>query len=194
MEPDQLSSESALPDRVQPPIAAGPVTIQISPQGQVTISVNPLPAAPLEGADLEAITARGFGEWLRGEQPPDTATEPQQAGPVEEALNKLRAALKALGEKVEQFVADVSTLEVRTYVSDRLDQVDREFFTTSEPRALTYISLDGDTMVVVPLNAGQLDEALWRIHSETVGQAQAHREAMFKTVMELVRGLVPTIK
>jgi hypothetical protein len=199
--PDAAQAGAA---RVDPPLGsplpAGPVTIQVSPQGQVTISVVPTPQVALpRDVGLEAATARGFGEWLRGEEVPSgdqLAAQAGRPGPVEEALDKLRAALKTLGEKIEQFADDVGSLEVRTYVSDRLDQIDddSQFFTTAEPRALTRIELDGDTKVVVPLSAGQLDEALWKVHVETVAQAQAHREAMFRTVMELVRGLVPTIK
>ena len=178
------------------PVTAGPVVIQVSPQGHVTINVTP-PDAPVMPDEAPAVTARGFGEWLRGEETPgDQPAGTGEPGPVQEALDKLRSALKTLGEKVEQFAEDVSTLEVRTYVSDRLDQIDNDaaFFTTAEPRALTHIDFDGDTKVVVPLSAGQLDEALWKVHVETVAQAQAHREAMFRTVMELVRGIVPSIK
>ena len=196
--PDLAPSTAGEPLPPEPaPLAAGPVTIQVSPQGQVTISVVPTPPALARNSGLEAVTARGFGEWLRGEEsPPVDPSVKAGPGPVEEALNKLRAALKTLGEKIEQFADDVSTLEVRTYVSDRLDQIDSDpqFFTTAEPRALTHIDLDGDTRVVVPMNAGELDEALWRVHVETVAQAQAHREAMFRTVMDLVRGLAPTLK
>jgi hypothetical protein len=176
------------------PLAAGPVTIQVSPQGHVTLSVNPPPDAPFPAAGmvtLEAATAKGFGEWWRGDPLPE---EERQPNPVDEALDKLRAALKTLGEKVEEFATDVTTLEVRTYVSDRLDRLDDEFFTTAEPRALTRVDLDGDTDVVVPLDEGRLDETLWRIHADTVAQAQAHREAMLRTVLDLVRAVVPTIK
>jgi hypothetical protein len=182
------------------PVVAGPVTIQVTPEGFVTLSVNPPQPALLAAGEedvvaLEGFAARGFGEWLRGEpvtKGPSPA--PAERGPVDVALDKLRAALQTIGEKVEEFASDVTTLEVRTYVSDRLDRLDDDFFTTTEPRALTRVDLDGDTDVVVPLDEGRLDETLWRIHSDTVAQAQAHREAMLRTVLELVRAIVPTIK
>jgi hypothetical protein len=177
-----------------PPLAAGPVTVQVAPDGLVTINVNPpFDVALAQEKGFRPVTERGFGEWLRGDPPPDPDA-PRAPGPVDEALDKLRGALRTLGQKVEEFAEDVTTLEVRTYVSDRLDRLDNDFFTTAEPRALTRVKLDGDTDVVAPLNEGLLDEALWRIHVETVAQAQAHREAMLRTVLELVRGVVPTIK
>ncbi len=156
--PRDLPMDESAP---QPP---GPVSIQVAPDGFVTINVTPpVEAALAREGGLESITARSFSDWLRGEPPPEEVE--RGPGPVEEALDKLRNALKTIGEKVEDFAEDVTTLQVRTFVSDRLDRLDDQFFTTAEPRALTRVDLDGDTDVVVPLNEGQLDEALWRIHA-----------------------------
>lgn len=199
--PDPPAAEDATPQPAPAPTAPAPpspVTIQVSPQGIVTISVTP-PAPPdpvALDAGFEALTPRGIADFFRGDRQPEEGEPAEEAAPsvVEQALDKLRGALKTLGEKVADFAEDVTTLEVRTFVSDRLDRLDDNFFTTAEPRALTRVDLDGDTDVVVPLNEGQLDEALWRIHADTVAQAQAHREAMLRTVLDLVRGIVPTVK
>jgi hypothetical protein len=45
--------------------------------------------------------------------------------------------------------------------------------------------------VVVPTYAGEIDQALWAIHLQTVAQAQAHRAEMVKTLGELVASLIP---
>ncbi len=170
--------------------SAGPVTVQVSPQGHVTITVIPTRAMPdFEG--LETFTPESFS--LFGSPRPD---EPA-VSPFKQVADKLKSALDTLGDKIVDFANDVTTLEVRTFVSDRIEDVRPDAdagFTYAVPRAMTTIELDGDTQVVVPVDAGQIDEALWQIHRQTVEQAQAHREAMLRTIGELVTGFIPAIK
>lgn len=169
-----------------PPLApAGPVTIQVGAQGHITISVTPTGAPDVT---LDAATPKGlFGR-------PD---EPAEPGPFQQVRDTLRSALETLGARIVQFADDVATLEVRTYVSERIEEVrpdGAQGFEFAQQRALTYINFDGDTQVVVPVDAGQIDAALWQIHLQTVAQAQAHRQAMLKTVGDLVAGFIPTLK
>lgn len=177
---------------IAPPASAsaGPVTVQVSPQGHVTITVIPAQAMPnLES--LETFTPESFS--LFGGPKSD---EPA-VSPFKQVADKLKSALETLGDKIVDFANDVTTLEVRTFVSDRIEDVRPDGsagFTHAVPRAMTTIELDGDTQVVVPVDAGQIDEALWQIHRQTVEQAQAHREAMLRTVGELVAGFIPAIK
>jgi hypothetical protein len=61
---------------------------------------------------------------------------------------------------------------------------------------LTHISADGDTQVCVPMDAGELDETLWAIHTDMVNQAMANRTAMMKAVADSLIGLLgpPTVR
>ncbi len=177
------------PDPVEPVRAGRPVTIQIGPQGHVTIAMQPAPEFAAADLPVEEATAKGlFG----GKD--DAGAEP---GPFEQVRQSIKNALETLGAKIADFAKDISALEVRTYVSDRIEEVqhdDLQGFQNAHQRAYTYIEFDGDTQVVVPVDAGQIDEALWKIHLQTVEQAQAHRQAMLKTVGDLVTGLIPTLK
>ena len=175
-----------------PPAGApvGPVTVQVSPQGHVTITVNPPFTMPdlvnLQSTNQEAFSLFGGGGDEQG-----------AASPFKPVLDKLRSAIETLGDKIVEFTTGVATLEVRTYVSERIEDVRPDGaigFTHAQQRAMTYVKFDGDTQVVVPIDAGQIDEALWQIHLQTVEQAQAHRQAMLKTVGELVAGFIPAIK
>ncbi len=142
---------------------------------------------------MEGVTARGLGDFFGGGRQDGAA----ETGPFQQVLDKLRNALETLGTKIVDFADDVSTLEVRTYVSERIEEVRPDGangFEFAQQRALTYIDFDGDTQVVVPVDAGQIDQALWQIHLQTVEQAQAHRQAMLKTVGELVAGFIPALK
>jgi hypothetical protein len=98
--------------------------------------------------------------------------------------------------RLAEIVDGAASLDVATYVSDTLDQVkydktNNSFTGGAELRALTHISLDGDTLICVPKEAGKVDEALWAIHSNLVEKAQANRSAMLKAVAEVITGLLP---
>ena len=101
---------------------------------------------------------------------------------------------RKLSETLEQAVADLTSLEVRTYISDEIATTtyDRKekFGESAQMRAMTHISLDGDTDVVVPLSQGQLDDQLWNIHLDMVKQAQEHRNHMLETIVQAASGLI----
>lgn len=173
------------------PMPAGPITVQVDPQGHpVTISIAPSFMPPMGG--LESLPAHGlfgFGDAAAGEA--------ERSGPLQAVLTNLEKALGELGKRVADFATNVATLEVTTYVSDSLATSaagQGGQFPDARRRAYTSVKFDGDTDVIVPTDAGQLDEALWQIHRDTVAQAQAHREAMLKIVAELVSDLMPGIK
>ena len=104
---------------------------------------------------------------------------------------------RKLSETLENAVADLTSLEVRTYVSDDVAGVTynrkEKFGDTAQMRALTHISLDGDTDVVVPLDEGQLDDQLWDIHLAMVIQAQEHRNHMLETIVQAASGLIKPV-
>ena len=105
---------------------------------------------------------------------------------VQDLVNKLTETLK-------QVMDDVMSLEVRTYVSDDLTGVKYDYtareFNGAKLRAMTRISLDGDTLNCVPDRGGRVDTDLWQIHLSMVQQAQASRAEMLKTAMSLLGSL-----
>jgi hypothetical protein len=110
----------------------------------------------------------------------------QVKGKVQDLVNKLVDTLK-------QAVDDVTSLEVKTYVSDELSEVkynaaNREFV-GAQLRALTRINLDGDTLNVVPERDGELNQTLWQAHLNMVEQAQTSRAKMLETAVNLLTSL-----
>lgn len=102
-----------------------------------------------------------------------------------------------LGEAIEQTVSDASSLEIATFVSDDMSDItfkDGQFGGGAKLRVLTRISIGGDTVVCVPVEQGEVDEALWKVHSEMVQRAQAHRAEMLKTFVSAASGLLEVFK
>ncbi len=100
-----------------------------------------------------------------------------------------------LAERVEDFVQDISVLEVRTYttpqdqvkvlISDRPDMTVIANEGNVALRAYTQVSLDGDTTICVPEQAdGTVDKGVWEIHTQMVEQAMAHRVKLMASMGE----------
>ncbi|MBL8055173.1 MAG: hypothetical protein JNK29_00680 [Anaerolineales bacterium] len=105
---------------------------------------------------------------------------------VENLIQQLKATLKST-------LDDVTTLEVRTYVSDNLAGVGYDTgaktFSNAKLRAYTCVALDGDTVNCMPERGGKLDADLWQAHLAMVNQAQANRAEMLKTAATLLGAL-----
>lgn len=120
---------------------------------------------------------------------------------VRQAREKLGTALQQftekLGQVLEQAVDNATSLEVRTYVSDRLDEVKYEkgaFTGAVKLRALTRVNLDGDAVVCVPEQAGEIDEALWTIHADMVKRALANRAEMMQAAVSAASNLLKSLQ
>ena len=92
-----------------------------------------------------------------------------------------------LAQKLESFIDDISTLQVRTYTTSA-DQI--ETFVSAQGqsdaatlRAFTSIAFDGDTTVCVPMEAsGEVNSSVWELHQTIVQQALANRTEMIRTI------------
>jgi hypothetical protein len=176
-----LSAETEAP-------AGGPVSIQVMPDGTVNIVISPQAA----GAMAEAPQAKdfaGIGLFRRKE---GDAAEGKE-GPFDNVVKSIQGGLQSLGQKIQSSANDLSSLDVQTYTSESMESVKIEGDEVSGAvrRAWTYIDLDGDTKLVVPMTDGEVDTALWEIHARAVSQAQEFRAAMLKAIMEFISGLLP---
>jgi hypothetical protein len=120
---------------------------------------------------------------------------------LQAARDQISSALRQLaqrfGEAVQQAVEQLTTLEVATYVSDNLAAVKYEngqFTGGAQLRALSRMKLLGDLVVCVPEKSGQIDQALWNLHSDMVQRALAHRTEMLKTLGAMAAGLLDALK
>jgi hypothetical protein len=122
-------------------------------------------------------------------------------------IDNFRQVQASMGTSLQQFVGklgdflskaldDATSLEVSTYVSDDMSTVKYENgqFTGARLRALTHIKIDGDTLICVPEEEGEVDTTLWKVHMDMLQQAQASRAELLKTVVSAATGLVDLVK
>lgn len=83
-----------------------------------------------------------------------------------------------------------------TYVSDDLSKAKYEngVYSGATLRAVTIANLDGNTLLCVPENQGQVDEALWKIHSDVFDKALANRIELLKTAAATAASLVAAVR
>jgi hypothetical protein len=102
------------------------------------------------------------------------------------------------GQLLRAAVTDASSLEVATYVSDDLNAVRYNVETGTfegsiRLRALTRVSIDGDTLNCLPEEDGALDLTLWQLHNDVVQRAQANRREMLRVALSTASGLVDRV-
>jgi hypothetical protein len=73
-------------------------------------------------------------------------------------------------------------------------QYDSGKFSGAELRAVTRVSIDGDTLVCVPEKDGEVDMAVWNIHLDMVKSAQANRAELMKTIVNAAASIAGMIK
>ncbi|MGQ9874473.1 MAG: hypothetical protein ACUVSL_04360, partial [Chloroflexus sp.] len=117
-----------------------------------------------------------------------------------EAMQKLSATLQEFGERLamtlQQVITDAAHLEVETYVAEALETINyrQGNFAGASLRAVTRMSLDGDTQVLVPVGDDGVDERLWAIHVSMVQQAQANRAEMVRAIAAAAAGLLSALQ
>ncbi|MGC9393540.1 MAG: hypothetical protein ACP5J4_01650 [Anaerolineae bacterium] len=111
-----------------------------------------------------------------------------------------------LAAKVENFVTDISELEVRTYTITEgqfaavLDDPKKKNDKTIKGegvqlRAYTRIAFDSDAIVCLPVNeSGQIDGAVWDMHQAAVNQALQNRATMLRTIGDAAASALDALK
>jgi hypothetical protein len=108
---------------------------------------------------------------------------------MSELQDAVKKYAKDLAAMLNNFMQDISTLEVRTYTTTT-DQVATDLSAAkiktegqAQLRAYSTISLDGDVTVLAPLDAaGEVSQSIWELHQATVKQALDNRATMIKTM------------
>lgn len=118
-----------------------------------------------------------------------------------QARDRLAAALQQVADKIgtalQKAVDDLTSLEVSTFVSDDMEQVqyaDGKFTGPVKMRAMTRVNIDGDTLVCVPEQDGGIDQVLWTIHSDTVARSQTHRTELIQMTISAASALLSALK
>jgi hypothetical protein len=119
---------------------------------------------------------------------------------VIDSVRGAAASLQEAAQKIGAWLADsfqtVTSVHVSTYVSDNITAVKYVdgVLSGAELRAVTIANLDGNTVVCVPEQDGKVDDALWKIHSDTFDKALANRVELLKTAAAAIASLVPGVK
>jgi hypothetical protein len=165
-----------------------PEIIQIlSRPPKATSETSSAPAEPQpEGAVVSATTGMEYDYELK-----DSLRQAQDG--ISAALIQF---LDKLGDFLSATLDEANSLEVRTYVSDEMSQVSYEHGQFSGARlfALTRIEIDGNALLCVPEQDGEVNTRIWEIHKDMVQQAQASRAELLKTAISAATNLADLIK
>lgn len=164
-----------------------------APESRPVISIRP----PLQSSPREVVL-----DPVRPAAQPASQAEIDYGliDSLKEAQGNLSASLQQFASKLSVTLSraldDITSLEVATYVSDEMSQVKYENgqFSGAKLRALARIKLDGDTLVCVPEEEGEINRELWDIHLDMVKQAQEARTELLKTAVTAAAGLVNILK
>ncbi|MGD9317993.1 MAG: hypothetical protein PVG56_14240 [Anaerolineae bacterium] len=169
---------------------AGPMAYTVS--GTVTLQAAGVAAGPAMAPASFAATgapsgaeATEFAFWDKGEE---------AMALRDKLFSSTRSFVERMSQAAEKAVSEVTTLEVLTYTSDDINQVKKDDMEgTASLRAITRIKPDGDLEVCVPAKDGQVDQALWDLHTGMVEQAQINRAELIRTAIEAVSGLLKVV-
>lgn len=178
------------------------------PAVRLLVGENEAPAAERPVIELFPVPTAGNTGVASPGPAGDVSNQPEVTTATDYGLgDTFRQAGTNLGSGIQQFVNkfaeflsaaldDATSLEVATYVSENLSEVKYEdgHFTGARLRALTRIRIDGDTLLCVPEEDGEVDTALWKIHMDMMQQAQASRAELLKTVVSVASGLGTLLK
>ena len=199
---EQISSVTAGPS---PEPAVTPQSVPTSPP---SYSLNPLPANvrmemdPASGRIILTITPTAAADET-GSITYGFPFSSEGAAALQGLRDNITSALSSVASRVGNVLsdvfADVSTLQVSTYISDDIDAVSYDaskhtFQGPARRRLVSAIRLDGNAVQVLPSDAGELDPEVWKRHAELLDRAQAHRMELIKALSAAVGTLVLPIR
>ena len=180
---------------VRLPVAASPTEAGARPE---TISVSTVKTTAAASLKTEPAPAAAPPEMLlTGSE--SVPTDFGIMDSLSDARTRLTSAVNQfadnLGRTLAKAIDDASTLQVSTYVIDDMPgQLGAEVPPGAQLRAFTSIKIDGDTQVIVPSGAGQINRELWAVHLDMVQQAQVNRAEMIKAAASAAAGLLQSLK
>jgi len=147
---------------------------------------------PSEDPVLAELRAMVLPSTSRSAMGLDSAAKSLTGPTVGDAL---KTFISQLALAIERLGHDVTSLEVCTYTSDDLNQVQYDpttgrFNGPVNARVVTRIAFDGDVQVVVPQREGDLNEGLWVLHLAMVREAQNQRAQFLSSMADLAAKII----
>jgi hypothetical protein len=191
------SAVLAAPARASINLTSIPASVTAAAQGfQPDVVARTAAAAPAAAQTPAGQTANfAFPDLFKKDEPAPVVTG-SSAAQTESANSALKNFVEKLGNYLSRAIDDATSLEVSTYVAPDLSSVqyDSGKFSGAELRAVTRVSIDGDTLVCVPEKDGEVDMAVWNIHMDMVRSAQANRAELMKTIVNAAASIAGMIK
>jgi hypothetical protein len=164
--------------------------------GPVEIERNPVSEEILKSAvatEIAPVAVEKEAESFGGLQTIFSGGEVEERGGLSGTLENVVARI---GATLEAVVNGLTTVEVATYVSDNVANVEFKdgAFVGAKLRARTRLGMDGKTVNLVPETNGKVDEALWGVHMASVDKAVANRSEMIKLAATAASSLLSAIK
>ncbi len=175
---------ASVPAAVPSPDSASPPAVPAA-EPATEPATAAAPAQPVAAGTPGAAPAYGVGEdYFLG------------ADTLKQVRDSLTDTMQQLAARLAAFVDNATSLNVATYISDEIESISynagtKDFNGEAHQRALTHVSLDGDIKIVIPTEAGELDQALWEIHARMVDQAMSNRTVLIKVAAEILTGFFP---
>jgi hypothetical protein len=153
------------------------------------------PAVRLQLATDPASTKREISMPIEVKTPTAPVSKPVAAavdyGLLSDMTDSLQDLTKKIVGKLGEAVNALATVEVSTYTTSDMNAAKTSGMQTATLRAYSKVRLDGNAELCVPETNGQVDEALWKIHSDMVQKALDNRTAMLKAIASAVSSLKP---
>ena len=105
-------------------------------------------------------------------------------GLISDFGDSLQKVLASIASTVQGLVNDIVVLEVSTYTSGTMDG-----FENAKLRATSRVDLGGDTKTLIPELDGKVDDALWKIHSDTLDRALTYRAELIRQTIDLLKSI-----
>lgn len=163
----------------------------------VRIRVSDTPSGPVAMQPGSAVVV---AETMEEEKQPEAfaiqslfgSTETEPSG-LADTLEKI---VQRIGATLEKVVDGLTTVEVATYTSDNLANVEFKDgqFTGAKLRARTRLGMDGKTVNLVPERDGKVEETLWSVHMASVDRAIQNRSEMIKLAANAAASLLAVIR
>jgi hypothetical protein len=146
-------------------------------------SPDPLIAVPADA---------GNGSSTLAAVSPESDYSALEFGAFDNVSTVMDGFVKKLGIFLGNAIDNAVTLKVRTYTSSNMDnvQLTKDGVTGANLRAATAVYIDGDIDQVVPVDDGQIDVELLKVHLELVKQAEASRAELIKSAVSAAASLV----